>query len=264
MRFVLGGADTEMNEVALLLADASYSVEYANINGRRVNRAQAYEATHPKPEPFDVWVECSPEGYTKSEMYSLGIDLVDHHQPGDFGYSMPPTQYWEASSLGQVCIKVGIEPNRRLTYIAAADHCLLPAYHNQCPEVDREDFLAFRMKFFEKFDTDPWAYLKRLHKEALTLPIIDMLGAKVRDISTLTPKHSKWLADMSCCFNMKTVSIKQKKTRYKMFVSNLSVNEIDEFCNVYAHSLGKVLKVYGDPKRQFAAAVVEGSYVSED
>ena len=43
-----------------------------------------------------------------------------------------------------------------------------------------------------------------------------------------------------------------------MFVSNLSSKEITEFCDNYASSLGNVINVYGDPRRQFAAAVVEG------
>lgn len=264
MRFVLGGGDTEMNEIAKLLATTNYSVAYAKVNGTRVNRSEAYDATYPKPEPFDVWVECAPAGYTKLEMYSLGIDLVDHHQPGDFGYYMPPKQYWEASSIGQICNRLGIPRTQRLSYIAAADHCLLPAYHNQCPGVNREDFLAFRMDFMKKFEKEPLDYLKNLHGEALRLPTVNIVGAKVYDISGLHGKERKWLSDMSCCYGMKTMSVNQKANRYKMFVSNLSVDEIEKFCEEYAPSLGTVINVYGDPKRQFAAAVIEGSYVSKD
>ena len=77
-------------------------------------------------------------------------------------------------------------------------------------------------------------------------------------------KDRKWLSDLACCYGMKTFSINQKPNRYKMFVSNLSVKEIEEFCNEYAPSLGTVINVYGDPKRQFAGAVVEGSYVRKD
>lgn len=264
MRFVLGGGDTEMNEIAKLLATTSYSVVYAKVNGTRVNRSEAYDATYPKPEPFDIWVECAPAGYTKLEMYSLGIDLVDHHQPGDFGYYMPPRQYWEASSIGQICNRLGIPRTQRLSYIAAADHCLLPAYHNQCPGVNREDFLAFRMDFMKKFSEEPLKYLKNLHGKALLLPTLDIVGAKVYDISGLHGRERKWLSDMSCCYGMKTMSVNQKANRYKMFVSNLSVDEIEKFCEDYAPSLGTVINVYGDPKRQFAAAVIEGSYVSKD
>lgn len=62
MRFVLGGKDTEMNEIAKTLATTNYSVVYAKIGESRVNRSEAYDATYPKPEPLDVWVECAPRG----------------------------------------------------------------------------------------------------------------------------------------------------------------------------------------------------------
>ena len=264
LRFVLGGVDTEMREIEAILIDAGYSVEYAKIGGIRVNRSEAYDATHPQPIPTDVWVECRPADYSKSELYSLGIDLVDHHQEGDVGYDMPPKQYWEASSLGQICNRLGVERTQRLNYIAAADHCLLSAYHEQCPHVDREGFLAFRMEFFEQFHDNPIEYLKELHKRVLSYGQISMLGTKVYDVSGIYGRDRKWLSDLACCYGIKTVSINQKSNRYKMFVSNLSVKEIDQFCNEYAPSLGNVINVYGDPKRQFAAAVVEGSYVRKN
>ena len=261
MRFVLGGLDTEMREIESVLINSGYCVEYAKIGDNRVNRSEAYEVTHPTPRPTDVWVECRPLGYTRGELYSLGIDLVDHHQEGDEGYDMPPKQYWDASSIGQICNMLGVERTQRLNYIAAADHCLLSAYHEQCPEVDREGFLAFRMEFFKQFHDNPVEYLKQLHNKVLTYEQITMLGTKVYDVSAIHGKDRKWLSDLACCYGIKTVSINQKSNRFKMFVSNLSVKEIDRFCNEYAPSLGTIINVYGDPKRQFAAAVVEGAYV---
>ena len=260
MRFVLGGGDTEMIEIESLLADTNYSVIHAKLGNNRVNRSEAYSATHPTPKPFDVWIECSPEGYTKAELYSLGIDLIDHHQEGDFGHNMPPAKYWEASSVGQLCKKLGIERTKRLSYIAAADHCLLAAYHDKCPGVSRDDFIDFRMSFFERTE-QPFAYLKQLHDRALSCPVIVMGEIKVYDISSLMASDRKWLSDMACCFNMKTISVRQKKNRYKLFVSNLSAPEIEYFMTQYAPSLGNLINCYGDPRRQFAGAVLEGQYV---
>ena len=262
MRFILGGADTEMIEIATVLATTNHSVEYAKIDGVRVNRSEAYEATHPKPKAFDVWVECKPAQYDKVELYSLGIDLVDHHQEGDIGYDMPASKYWEASSLGQICIKLGIVATDRLRYIAAADHCLLAAYHEQCPDVGRDDFIKFRMAFFYRYSKDPFEYLKNLHKNALTCPTVVIGDAELYDISSLLDKDRAWVSDMACCFNMKTLSIRQKKNRFKLFVSNLSSRDIKAFQETYAPSLGEVITCYGDPKRQFAGAVIEGQYVS--
>mgnify|MGYP001187816943 FL=1 len=263
MRFILGGSDTEMIEIESLLADTNYSVIHAKVGRTRVNRSEAYSATHPAPKPFDVWIECSPEGYTKPELYSLGIDLIDHHQEGDFGYNMPPAKYWEASSIGQLCKKLGIRKTKRLSYIAAGDHCLLSAYHDKCPGISRNDFIDFRMKFY-KFEEDPFTYLKQLHEQALSCPTITMGQTRIYDISSLVGSNRKWLSDMACCFNLKTVSVLQKKNRYKMFVSNLSASQIDYFINEYAPSLGNVINTYGDPRRQFAGAVLEGQYVRQD
>ena len=265
MRFILGGGDTEMIEIARLLAATDYSVEYAKLGPVRVNRSEAYEATHPTPKPYDVWIECKPSGYSKKELYSLGIDLIDHHQEGDYGYGMPASLYWEASSIGQLCKKLSIQRTQRLSYVAAADHCLLSAYHEQCPDIKREDFISFRMEFFEDHvegDGPPFEYLKSLHSRALKCPTISMGDATLYDLSSLMRTDQKWLSDMGCCFNMKTISIRQKKNRYKMFVSNLSNSEIQYFFDVYVPSLGSVVNTYGDPKRQFAGAVIEGEYVN--
>lgn len=263
MRFILGGMDTEMKEIATLLADTNYSVLHAQRGGSRVNRAEAHQSTYPVPKPRDVWIECSPADYTKTELYSLGVDLIDHHQEGDFGYGMPASLYWEASSIGQLCKKLSIQRTQRLSYVAAADHCLLSAYHEQCPDIKREDFISFRMKFFEDFD-EPFEYLKALHARALKCPTISMGEATLYDISSLLKDARIWLSDMACCFNMKTISIQQKKNRHKLFVSNLSASEIQYFIDDYVPGLGQVINTYGDPKRQFAGAVLEGSYVGQD
>lgn len=264
MRFILGGPDTEMIEIAKLLENTDYSVEYAKINGSRVNRSEAYQTTYPTPKPFDVWVECKPRGYTKQELYSLGVDLVDHHHEGDFGYALPASKYWEASSIGQVCTKLGLPKTARLSYVAAADHCLLGAYHEQCPGISRADFIKFRMKFFETYTEDPFAQLKTVYDKALTCPTVQVGTSTLYDITDMLKTDRAWLSDMACCWNLKTISIRQKKNRFKLFVSNLSSTDIEYFTNEYVRGLGKVLSTYGDPKRQFAGAVIEGEYVSKN
>ena len=47
-------------------------------------------------------------------------------------------------------------------------------------------------------------------------------------------------------------------------MSNLSSSEIDYFTNEYVPGLGVVISTYGDPKRQFAGAIIEGEYVSKN
>ena len=264
MRFILGGEDTEMIEIAKLLAKTDYSVVYATIKGSRVNRSEAYEATLPTPKAFDVWVECTPSGYTKQELFSLGVDLVDHHHEGDVGYSMPASKYWEASSIGQVCTKIGLRKTPRLSYIAAADHCLLAAYHEQCPGISRQEFIDFRMKFFKTYTNEPFTHLRTVYDKALTCDTVEIGTATVYDITDMLNTDKSWLSDMACCWNLKTISIRQKKNRFKLFVSNLSSSDIEYFTNEYVPGLGVVISTYGDPKRQFAGAIIEGEYVSKN
>ena len=256
MRFVLGGKDTEMETIESLLKKHGVDYVYATHNEQRVNRSEAYNAHAPDIQVGDVWVETRPEGFSVRELFSLGIDVIDHHSEGDPGFARPFSEYWEASSLGQVCVKLGIQPTERLRYIAAADHCLLGAYHGQCPGVDRNDFLKFRLSYYESED-DPMAKLKRLHKEALACPTVQIGDSTVYDITEIANYSRGWFNDMACYYNMKTISRLVKPNRTKLFVSNLSGKDIDYFMNEYVKTLGKVVKVYGDPKRQFAAAVIE-------
>ena len=59
------------------------------------------------------------------------------------------------------------------------------------------------MDFMKQFEPEPLKYLKDLHARALRLPTMNILGAKVYDVSTLQGKDRKWLSDMSCCYGMK-------------------------------------------------------------
>lgn len=261
MKFVLGGMDTEMSEIEQLLTAHGYEWVYAQKNGQRVDRSQAYEADYPHHVPGDVWIECRPEGLSVAILYSLGIDVIDHHNPGDTGYHRPFSEYWEASSLGQLCIRLKLPVTERMRFIAAADHCLLGAYHGMCPGVDREAFYDFRMAFYDRVE-NPKAYLRDLYEQAIKCPVVEIGSSKVYDITELANYNRGWFADMACYYNIKTLNTLKKPNRTKYFVSNLSAKDIEYFMKTYVHELGDVIRVYGDPKRQFAAAVV--SHANQD
>jgi hypothetical protein len=105
------------------------------------------------------------------------ITRIDHHRPGDAGYSRPPEEFLVASSLGQLILFMYGEEGSRFVrpagqwYVetpatpeeeggtgepsvwavetahvltAAADHCLEAAYQGRCPGVDPEELMKWR------------------------------------------------------------------------------------------------------------------------
>jgi hypothetical protein len=262
MRFILGGSDTEMNHIESILLAEGKEVIRAQKDGLRVSRGKAYTADYPTPKINDVWIECKHKDYSKEEMYSMGVDYIDHHYEGDPGYGRPPTEYWEASSIGQLYNKLSIEPTKHARMIAAGDHCLYAAYHDMCPDIPKEDFVNFRMNFFRKDKTpDQFSELKsRVIKRAKACKPIKLGNLDVIDFTPMMDKYHHWIADISCMLNMKTVTIQPHKNKEgwcKYFVTNLSRKEITYFMEELVNELGdKVITVYGDPNRQFAGAIV--------
>lgn len=262
MRFVLGGSDTEMKHIESVVRQAGHLVIKASVKGTRVTRARAYNADHPSPQVGDVWVECQHKDYTKKEMHSLGVDIVDHHYEGDPGYGRPPAEYWSASSVGQVYSILSLERTELANMIAAGDHCLYAAYHNMCPDVDQKDFIAHRMAHFGKF-SDPDKFSAEYNKVVTAFKrcgVIKLGSLEVRDLTPITERYHSWLADISCLLNIKYVTItphRKKNGTVKYFVGNLSRKEIRYFTDELIPSIAnEVISVYGDPLRQFAGAII--------
>jgi hypothetical protein len=154
---VLGAQDPEMREIEKTLADAGVRVLQAARAGRRCSAQTAYSA--------DGVVKVGPDGWPRQALLApkapalyveCGIEgrpplaRVDHHNPGDPGYEMPPERYLEGSSLGQVLRLVEREPSETQRLLAAADHCLTAAYQGQCPGVDPGELLFLRASWQAK------------------------------------------------------------------------------------------------------------------
>jgi len=144
--FVLGAPDPEMVTIAALLDHAGQPYVAAWHDGRRVDPGTAYRtngfsAAPPAAVGF-VQVECAwADGFDPGPV----VDRMDHHRPGDPGFGRPPADYWAASSLGQVATTLGLEPTPQWRLVAAADHCLAAAYRGQCPGVDPDALMAWRL-----------------------------------------------------------------------------------------------------------------------
>lgn len=254
--FVLGGFDTEMKEITELLDSHGERYIFAKHGDSRVSRTLAYDATSPKPAYGQVWIECCHRDYTKKELASLGIEVIDHHSEGDFGYGLPAKQFYEASSIGQLYNLLNWEPTLRSKIIAAADHCLMLGYMGKCPGVRRVDILSFRLEFYRNRYKDPMKWLQEAHEEVKKCPDIEIMETTVKDISSVAKRYKPFLSEVACYYGVKTINISSKEDgSTKLFLSNLSKEHLNLFMTTTCYEWGRVKKVYGDPTRQFVGCI---------
>lgn len=176
--FVLGARDPECAEIANVLEanNVPYGIamvergkfynhgtnsHFGSLSSRkgpeRVQTFNAYQASSIRtviplkgdntPDRVSVvLVECGMDVSSSHILRGYDFIRVDHHHPGDPGYELGPENYFEGSSIGQVCNLLGIEPSTRQRIIAAADHCLAAAYGGMCKGVDPEELLRTRVE----------------------------------------------------------------------------------------------------------------------
>ena len=146
---IFGAPDIEEQRSRKIAAAHGLILATATAAGIKVNPMTAYRAdgyTIDSGESVEansncIIFECSPSA-------AAGLVMVaqcDHHNPGNPGFGLPPSQYLEASSLGQLLHFLGVEVTQEDRIIAAADHCLGAAYQNLCPGVTAEEVLAMRL-----------------------------------------------------------------------------------------------------------------------
>jgi hypothetical protein len=148
--FVLGALDPEMREIAKVLKKSGREAVRAAKDRYPVSTRTAYDAdgvlkSWPGgrqealllPAAPTVFVECTVLGHEP-------ILRIDHHNPGDPGYAMPPERYLEGASIGQTLRALEMEPTETQRLLAAADHCLTAAYQGECPGIDPNELLFLR------------------------------------------------------------------------------------------------------------------------
>lgn len=179
--FILGAADPEMNTIENLLGSYDIRFEYAQANGKRVHPGNAYQADQVILEVGEtaVLVECQPKAVTFEDGFPAEVIRIDHHRPGDPGYGRKPAEYWEASSIGQVFRFLELAPSREAKVIAAADHCLTAAYAGQCPGIDPDGLMEWRMRSRAAFQKRPveWVLVdvRAAMEQIRTAPIIYLM-----------------------------------------------------------------------------------------
>lgn len=195
--WVLGAPDPEMERIEADLSRAGESYEYATKGCRRVRPSEAYgcdpvracESCDGEGDCDVYLVECAPRrvmGIQHDDTYTGRVIAVDHHRPGDPGYGLPPEEFFRASSIGQVCHLLGLEPTGDILLAAASDHCPAAAYRGLCPGIDPDELMRWRIecraRFFGVTTEDLLSTVDRAIKAILDSPTLLVGGVEVRDI----------------------------------------------------------------------------------
>jgi len=148
MLLVLGASDPEMQAIECLLKKNGVLYAYAVVANSRVHPGNAYQAVSlrwPGLEGGPGWeavthlVECD-----RLEPLPVVVVRIDHHRGGDSGFGKPPSDYWGASSIGQVYSLLNVEPTGASRLAAAGDHCPGAAYRGLCPGIDPDELIRWR------------------------------------------------------------------------------------------------------------------------
>ena len=140
--YILGATDPEMDRMKEILTETGEETFIATKDGKRVHAANAYEADLSKrslPEGYEyIFIECRIPGV------SVG-GVIDHHSPGHPGFGKGPGQFWEASSLGQLCTRLCVAPTKNDYILAAMDHCYNAAMQGKCPGINTKDVFGVKV-----------------------------------------------------------------------------------------------------------------------
>jgi len=249
-----------MELIERLLRKCGESVVYAtDALGYRVHPGNAYRCPTPSvPEGSTVYaVECIdvlPEGWVR----------IDHHRPGDPGYGCPPSVFFPASSIGQVITELdllGVADRLSAADIieaihaAAADHCLAAAYRGECPGVDPDALMRWRVKTRAAFQgrsaEELLADVERARAALREAPSIDLgAGASVRDMrDTFVPELPEAAVRDGVAYL--GVVTDRDGCRKVVLGGHTTPETVRTFMDQWAPAQ-RLVAIYGDPARGFA------------
>lgn len=151
---IFGGTDHEEQAARKVCQWRGIWTATATVNGVKCHAGNAYQAdgcdidgnyygNDDAPIVEVVIFECADGACPKNGQI---LARCDHHNPGDHGYGLGPDKFWEASSLGQLCAILGVDPIEELLMVAAGDHCPAAAYKGLCPGIDPVKFRVHRIE----------------------------------------------------------------------------------------------------------------------
>lgn len=178
---LLGADDPEMRAIKSVLEINKIKTVFATKNGQRVHPGNAYDADAPEvPSGMGIIViECGWNGMSD-------VIVIDHHRPGDPGYGKDCSQYWTASSLGQIYELLGLPRNEEASLVAAIDHCAADAFQGRCPGVDAESARLTRRRQIDESFPD----LTSADRERMLSPIMTALGFAGLATITMGASHA--------------------------------------------------------------------------
>ncbi|NTW75308.1 MAG: hypothetical protein HGB34_00160 [Candidatus Moranbacteria bacterium] len=272
---IFGGQDPEEQAARRIAREAGCALATAvTADGKKVHAGNAYQATGYMVDEGDlagvtgaVVFECTPAVAGELPI----IARCDHHNPGDPGYGLPAAEYWQASSLGQLCTVLGVEPTDELRIIAAGDHCPADAYTGRCPGVDPVAFGDFRLvgkvafyatnpRTAEKADLDKIrAAIEAAKARLLAAPVVD--GVRdLRDAGEIDELPEAALASgLAYMAAIPDVDRDRQPTgNTKIVLGGHTTPETVERFLAWAKTLvNRVGEPYGNPVRGFAGVVVK-------
>lgn len=266
--FVLGAQDPEMKLIEEILNSLSLDILKATKDGKRVYPGNAYRADPLKlvSTNFSTLyaVECGWRGEPAN------VTHLDHHRPGDPGYGKPPTQYFSASSIGQVfevvsrwLIRTGRPDDldrlaRDYGHVAhlaaAADHCLAAAYRDECPGVDADELMSWcvqrRAAFLKRPVSDILAELQS-SRAIIRQMAVDGL-ADLRDLPHGTLPQAPQAA---CREGVAVLSrVTDRDHRQKVGLLGATEQQVSRFLS--GQLVPDLVDRYGDPARGFAGGYI--------
>lgn len=254
--WVLGAPDPEMERIAKLLSHER--VLLACVDGWWVHAGNAYRATKPRDRPGMIWVESLPADVGAATAIRQEKRIVDHHRFGDPGFGRSPAEYWEASSLGQVATRLGVQPSEALRVIAAADHCLTAAYAGKCPGVLPHRLSVWRAESRARHQRRPTeAVMRDVTAAKAKLRSAPLVGV-LRDMrGPVTPELPEAAAQLGIAYV--AGPLPTPDGRRKIVVGGCTSYEWVEAWLRGEGVAADLVDRYGDPARGFA-----GGYLPED
>lgn len=270
--YLLGVGDPEMRRMAAVLEHITRELGtdpcfvYATKDGKPVHPGNAYQADPVDMGKFDtlVCVECRPATLPDGAK----VIVVDHHRPGDPGYEMGSSQFWEASSLGQLYKLLGLTPTNEDLALAAMDHCFPAAIRGECPGVSPEQVLAVKVAEVangtKSNEDDVRAkvadYKTLLHRAPEitigTQVVKDLRGVYLGEGYTLDLLAAQIAATINRCTAVLRHRDRADAPEKNSITGNTEPATVEAFMREWAPSQGLV-RVYGVPDRGYA-----GGYVS--
>lgn len=265
MLFVLGARDKEMDTIESVVKFAKEKLAYAQVADRRVSPGEAYQTSLLAPIVSDepvILVECRPPVSAPCTV------VIDHHRPGDPGYGKLPAEYWEASSLGQVCTLLHVEPSPELRAIAAYDHCPDAALQGHCPGVDPQAVLRLKVDVISQIGKMSYDDVTR-HMESWKRLIETLPRVKIGEVEVVDARGQGALplpvyivAQTAALLAHVPILLVQderrgESTRRKLVLSGSNA-PVEAFLQQWGQQEGLV-DLYGDPARGFA-----GGYYTRD